>query len=604
IQLTIRDANNIDVSSNYQLTYDLGTLSVTRRALTVNTDSAVKVYDGLALTNPTWSLSSGELVAGDQMQTSMTAEITNAGTINNTILVHIFNESNVDVTNNYVITYDLGVLHIEPRPITIETEGQTKVYDGLALQSAIWTMTSGELVEGQTMEVSMNSQITNVGTVKNDISISIVDALSQDVTDNYEISYSLGNLTITPRQLTFLTEDQTKVYDGLPLTSDGWSLIDGTLLDIHMIQVFMYSSITNPGQVDNLLYIWILDESSQDVSSNYHFNLEIGTLTVTKREISIETDSLSKVYDGLPLTSDGWTLQNGSLLAQHHIDATMSASITAVGTTPNTVSIVIRNESNVDVTSYYTITKDLGTLSVTKREITISTESLSKVYDGLPLTSTVWSVQNGSVLTEHHIVATMNAQITNVGSLSNTVSIVILDEFDLDVTNFYTITKELGSLVVTPRPITIDTESVSKVYDGLPLTSQVWNIQSGSLVGTDSIDFVMDSSATNVSTTTNLIRITIADELHNDRTSNYEITFDYGTLTITPRPLTIQSESKEKVYDGLPITSSVWFQSAGVLLDSHHLEATMNSSRISAGTTTNVVFITVLNELNQDMTSN
>ncbi|MBQ4620558.1 MAG: InlB B-repeat-containing protein, partial [Clostridia bacterium] len=102
--------------------------------------------------------------------------------------------------------------------------------------------------------------------------------------------------------------------------------------------------------------------------------------------LTITADSDSKVYDGTALTKDSYTSEG--LVAGDSIESVaVTGSRTVVGTSNNVPSAaVIKNAAGDDITTSYNITYANGTLEVTKKAITITADSDSKVYDGSALT--------------------------------------------------------------------------------------------------------------------------------------------------------------------------------------------------------------------------
>ncbi|MDG0889672.1 hypothetical protein, partial [Paracholeplasma manati] len=62
-----------------------------------------------------------------------------------------------------------------------------------------------------------------------------------------------------------------------------------------------------------------------EVTSMYNVRLYEGTLTVLPIEITIQTESLVKAYDGIALTSQGWIISAGQLLNGHRIEYVMTS---------------------------------------------------------------------------------------------------------------------------------------------------------------------------------------------------------------------------------------------------------------------------------------
>ena len=105
------------------------------------------------------------------------------------------------------------------------------------------------------------------------------------------------------------------------------------------------------------------------------------------------------------------------------------------------------------------------------------------------------------------------------------------------------------------KDITIETGSPSKIYDGDPLSDDNLSIVSGELNNGDML--VCDttkpvSSITNAGSISNVLTPKIIDSTTDeDHTANYNITVNYGTLTVNKRPVTLKSDDKNWNYDGI-----------------------------------------------------
>ncbi len=119
-----------------------------------------------------------------------------------------------------------------------------------------------------------------------------------------------------------------------------------------------------------------------------------------------------------------------------------------------------------------------------------------------------------------------------------------------DVTANYDITYAKGTLTINAKPVTITADSGTKVYDGKPLT--VGTCTNTALAEGHSIQSVtVTGSQTEVGSSENepsAARIVNADG--DDVTANYVITYNNGTLKVTPAPVTLTANSGSKTYSG------------------------------------------------------
>ena len=111
-----------------------------------------------------------------------------------------------------------------------------------------------------------------------------------------------------------------------------------------------------------------------------------------------------------------------------------------------------------------------------------------------------------------------------------------------------------GENIINIKDITIETGSPTKIYDGTPLSDDNLSLVSGELNTGDKL--VCDSkkpvsSITNAGSISNVLTPKIIDSTTDeDHTANYNITVNYGTLTVNKRPVTLESEIGNWNYDG------------------------------------------------------
>ena len=170
---------------------------------------------------------------------------------------------------------------------------------------------------------------------------------------------------LKPQRITIESISASKVYDGTPLTANGLGIVEGSLLPGHTISVIDCAVLTDVGIRDNIFRVKILDENGNDVSKEYLIGYEYGTLEIVSKDLTIETGSATKPYDGTPLICHDYT-QEG-LLPGHTISIGYYAGKqTDPGRSDNAVeNVQIFDEHGKDVTHNYAIELIFGTLRVT-----------------------------------------------------------------------------------------------------------------------------------------------------------------------------------------------------------------------------------------------
>ena len=539
-------------STNYLIVEALGTLEVTAGEITgITAKGWSGTYDGTAHSISFEGLTGNETVlygeSADNVTLTTAPAYTDAGTY--TVYYKISKAGYDNLTGSATVT-------ITQKALTITSESGTKEYDGKPLTASGYTaegLVSGDRVASVKIEGSQ----TDVGSSKNTISdAKIVNAAGKDVTANYVITYVPGTLTVTEGvspggggddggdyirpddkinytdKITLIAQSASKQYDGKSLMRPGDVLVYG-LPPVYTIQATATGSQTDVGKIDNVVSSYkIYNPLDEDVTTHFT-NVECvnGVLEVTPATLTITTGSATKVWDGEPLTCDEVIVTCSN---NHSFTVTATGSQTEVGSSENTYSIDWGSEKEGN----YTITENLGTLTVTARAekivITITAASQSWTYDGDAHSNNTVTVTSGSLLAGDALVATATGSVKDVAD-TQTGNNPIAEGYkvmhgETDVTANYTITAEAGTLTITPRAAKITAQSHTFTYTG---AAQSWNqYDVEGLVDKDAITAVITGSITytNESPVDNVVS---SYEFTSGKSDNYSVTTQNGQLMMT-----------------------------------------------------------------------
>ena len=297
-----------------------------------------------------------------------------------------------------------------------------------------------------------------------------------------------------------------------------------------------------------------------DVTDKVIVNKINGTLTISKREVTLTSQTASKPYDGTPLTKPEVTITGGFVKDEvKEVKATGSVTNVSEGEVTNTITYKTSDKFNPN---NYSITKNEGTLSITPvtDEVTVTIKGNSKTT---PYNGTVQSVGGYTVESISNTLYT-STDFTLNGQAMATGKDAAKYPMNLDATqfvnnnaNFSNVKFEIaedGQLVISPRAVTLTSQTDSKDYDGTPLTRPNVKIE-GNFVDGEVTEVKATGSVTYVSEgkVTNTIVIT---EGENFKESNYSITKNEGKLSITEVnaevTVTIKGHEDSVTYDGNP----------------------------------------------------
>lgn len=334
--------------------------------ITVTAKSASKVYDGSALTDATYTVTGAQ--AGDDVEVaSITGTITNAGSVSNNVGAVTVTRGGSDVTDQYKINKVAGTLTVTKAPLTITTASASKVYDGTPLTAGVTAV----FVNGETATVTATGSQTVFGSSKNTYTITWDGSAAQG---NYQIVENLGTLTVTKAAATITVTDASKLYgDADPEFSGSVTeLVNPT--DLGTVKYFR-TNLTdkNAGSYANVI------SASYTTNPNYAVTVVPGKLTINKRNITLTSETLSKVYDGTALTAPTVKVSGDGFAPDEGAYFTVTGSQTDVGSSSN--DFTYKLIAGTDTSKNYTIAAPVyGTLTVTKAPVTVTVAGRSGTY--------------------------------------------------------------------------------------------------------------------------------------------------------------------------------------------------------------------------------
>lgn len=261
------------------------------------------------------------------------------------------------------------------------------------------------------------------------------------------------------------------------------------------------------------------------------------TLTVNPRPVTITSGNATKMYDGTPLTKHEVTYGEDNFVDGEGVDITYTGSQTIVGSSDNTFTFNLKNGTAKE---NYNITTNYGELKVTDSDkLTVSATDYDSIYDGQTHNGNVTATEGATLSYSTDNGKTWTATeptIKNVGEIHVIVKASMANYSD--ATAKYT-------LKVTPRPVTLTSETASKPYDGTALTKPEVTVTGDGFVPGEVTDIKATGSVTNVSDSpvTNTIVYTTTDKFVED---NYNITKAEGKLSITPLAVTVTAKDYTK----------------------------------------------------------
>lgn len=539
---------------------------ITEKTITITANSKEKTYDGTPLTDNGFTFTEGVLKNGDVLTAVVEGSATNVGDEGkNVVKSYKVMRGNVDVTGNYTFTDSVdGTLTINKRTVTLESKGGSKEYDGTPLTKPDVTVGSDGFVAGEVTDVKATGSVTFVheGEVTN--AITYTEGANFKGT-NYTISKEEGKLSITQRTgegktITVTANSDEKVYDGAPLTNNGFTHA-GALVEGDVLTAVVEGSQTDVGVVDNVVTSYKVTRGETDVTSSYTFSDSVnGALTVTLRDVTFTGESKSLPYTGGMQSITGIT-QSGLVEGHRYEGLTYKAEGQNVDSYDGAFSgdVVIKDAQGNDVTKNYNVTKTPGKLTITNASFTVTFtgENAEKIYNGKE--QSITGITVAGLKTGHRYEGlTYEAKGTDkgeyVGAFTGTVK--ILDENNVDVTENYAVTTTPGKLTITAVEtevvVTIEGDKKAFTYDGTEHSAENYKVVRISNELYKEKDFTFTGTAEVKGTNANTYPMGLKEGNFQNTSNNFKnvrFVVTDGELVINKRPVKVTAEKLEYAYN-------------------------------------------------------
>ena len=511
---------------NYTVTYNPGTLTITKKSVdvTVVADNKTKTY-GEA--DPAFTAKVNGTVGEDKINYTLSrAEGEDVG------------EYAIEVTlgdnPNYEVTKTDAKLTITPKAVTVTADNKSKTYG--EADPELTAKVDGT-INGDTVDYTLSRATgENAGNHK-------ITVTGEENQGNYKVSYADGKLTINRKSITpDGPETPEEKKTGIEVTNPEGSKYDGTE---HKNTPTVTDTKTGKTLTEGTDYTLTYSEDVTNAGTvtvtvtgkgNYTGEFNV-TYEITKRDVVLTSATDSKPYDGTPLTKPEVTVGGDGFVDGEGATFAVTGTITNVGTKANTFGYALNKNT---LASNYNISTELGTLTITPKTITpdqpgtpdeektgITVENPGDVkYDGKDHAEkpVIKDEKTGVTLEEgkdYEIV--YPEDIKNAGEITATV--VGKGDYDGSFEIKFNILK---------RDVTFTSATDSKQYDGNALTNGNVEITGDGFIEGEGATFNVTGSITDVGSTNNAFTYAMNEGTNAD---NYNVTVVEGTLTVSEQPV-------------------------------------------------------------------
>ena len=484
-----------------------------------------------------------------------------------------FVNNNTNFSNVKFEIAEDGQLVINPCAVTLTSETDSKDYDGTPLTRPD-VKVEGNFVDGEVTEVKATGSVTYVseGEVTNTIVITKGENFKES---NYSITMNEGKLSITEVDaevtVTIKGHEDSVTYDGKPHSVEGYEITDISNKLYTKDDVKFTGEAKAEGTEAGTYQMNLTAQQFSNISQNFtdvEFVVEDGSLTINPKSITPDgPDTPDEKKTGITVTApegskyDGEEHRNKPTVTDTKTDKVLvegtdytlsySEDVINAGTVKVTVTGIGNYEGSFEVT-----------YEITKRNVTLTSGSASRVYNKEALTNGEVTVSGDGFAKNEGATYKVTGSRTKVGTSKNTFTYEL--KSNTKASN-YNIKKVEGDLRVTAEDgevvVTITGHSDTVDYDGNEKSVSGYDvtITEGSKYTTD--DFTFNGTAEAKGTEAGTYSMGLnADQFTNTNDNYTQVTFivNDGTLTITPKSINPDDEKngitvtdpENSTYDG------------------------------------------------------
>ena len=417
--------------------------------------------------------------------------------------VKIVNSNGEDISYCYSISSTEAELSVLSRSIEVSLNSETSYYDGNEHHISGGEMVSGILADGDEIFYGEGITLKDPETKVNVGPVSIKHG-DKDVTHLYTINKLTKESSIKKIPYSISSIDVNRVYNGKTTSENGdlEFLFDcPNFVPAHRYEFSHSEDLDNiyiQKESKNIDFDFRIYDGDVDVTDKYYVleKKNVGTLTIDAKDLSIQSNSSSKTYDGFEFSNETYTqegLVEGDTLT---VASSLLLPNYIVGTYENAQSYSLTREidgEEADVSNCYNISISFGTLNIDKRHIDVKMPTFGTFkYDGAVRCLDNFEILDDGEDLDKYTFSLENEPISFVdaGIYNSNDNSINIHLGDIDVTDCFDINYMYSDTVVQKREITANLKSFSTsavIYDGKDHVVGTIEIGGDGLALTDSV---------------------------------------------------------------------------------------------------------------------
>ena len=561
------EKDGVDVTDKVVVKTRAGKLVITPKSINTQeitvTKPADSKYDGNEHKNKPTVKDGGKVLVEDTDYTlSYSEDVINVGTVTVTITG----------TGNYEGTVDTSY-EITPRKVIMTSADGSKVYDGSALTKNKVTESEDGFVKDDGATYNVTGSQTETGSSKNTFTYTLNE---KTLEKNYVIETKEGTLEVTPVTDKVVVEIKGKTKT---VTYNG---------NTHEVEGYEYTKISDALYPEEAIHFEGTAKASRKEEgtsymglnasqfSNTSANFTNVTFKVTDGWLKVDPKSIDPKDEkaGIQVTKPSDTMYNGEEQKNKPTVEDNKTGATLVENVDYTLSYTAAvNAGTVEVTitgiGNYTGTAKTS-YEITKRNVTLTSATDSKVYDKNPLTNHNVAVEGDGFVKEEGATYNVTGSQTSVGESDNEFTYTLKSNTKAEN---YNITTHNGKLIVTAEAsevtVVITGRTGTFPYDGAEKSVKGYDVSitQGSTYTEADFTFSGNDEVKGTEANTYPMGLKVSD-FTNNNTNYSSVTFvvNDGSLVINPKSIIPDgpdtpdekktgievTDPEGSIYDGLP----------------------------------------------------
>ncbi len=517
-------------ADNYQIIHLFGNLTIGKTALTITADDQFTTYgDAVSTLTLTYA---GFVNGEDESVLTTQPNIGTTGTNTSNAGTYAITVSGA-TASNYAITHTNGTLTINKATVNVTADDQSRAYGA---NDPTFSLTYSGF-KGTDNELALDTQPTGTTTAASTSAVGTYSIVpSGGVDNNYAFTYTNGTLTIDPAMLMVAVSNQTRTYGA---ANPSFELVyTGFANGEEATSLTTQPTASTTATASSGIGTYPITVSG-GVSGNYAFTYVNATLTVNPATLTASAVGQSITYGealpGLTFGYDGFVNdEDASVLITAPTASTTATSTSSAGTYPITVA--------GGVASNYLFSYVGADLTINQATLTVTAEDQSRSYgaDNPALAFAYEGFVNGedaTVLTTVPTATTTATSTSSVGTYAITAAGGEDDNYAFSYTD--------GTLTVNPATLTVTAADQSKVYGSANPNLTV--TYSGFQNGEDAAALTTVPTAATTASNTSSVG-TYAITAAGGEATNYSLTYETGTLTVTTAELMVTADNQTRAF--------------------------------------------------------